>query len=168
MDAIMAGTKSSSRGSGLISTGRVSENRRARHEYAIEETHEAGIALHGTEVKSLRQGRANLAESYAGDKGGELYLFNCHIPEYGNAGHFGHEARRPRKLLMHKREVRKLLGAVSRKGMALVPLSLYFNNRGIAKVQLGLGQGKRKVDKRETAKERDWNRQKQRLMREKG
>jgi SsrA-binding protein len=154
--------------SGLISTGRVSENRRARHDYAIGETFEAGLVLQGTEVKSLRQGRANLSESYAGGKDEDLYLFNCHIPEYGNAKHFGHEPRRPRKLLMHKREIRKVLGAVSRKGMTLVPLNLYFNNRGIAKVQLGLGQGKTKVDKRESTKERDWNRQKQRLLRDKG
>jgi len=155
-------------GSGLISTGRVAENRRARHEYAISETLEAGIVLHGTEVKSLRQGRANLQESYAGGKDGDLYLFNCHIPEYGNARHFNHEARRPRKLLVHKREVARLLGAVSRKGMTLVPLSLYFNARGLAKVQIGLGQGKRLADKRETAKQRDWQRQKQRLLRDKG
>ncbi|MBB4284765.1 SsrA-binding protein SmpB [Roseospira goensis] len=160
--------KSNTKGSGLISTGRVAENRRARHEYAIQETHEAGLVLQGTEVKSLRLGRANLQDAYAGAKDDELYLFNLHIPEYGKATHFGHEARRPRKLLMHKREVRKLLGAVSRKGMALVPLSLYFNARGIAKIQIGLGQGKRLVDKRETAKARDWNRQKQRLLREKG
>ncbi|MQX36676.1 SsrA-binding protein SmpB [Roseospira navarrensis] len=156
------------KGGGLISTGRVAENRRARHDYAIQETFEAGIVLQGTEVKSLRQGRANLSESYAGGKDDELYLFNLHVPEYGNARHFSHETRRPRKLLMRKREIQKLLGAVSRKGMTLVPLSLYFNARGLAKVSIGLGQGKRTVDKRETVKQRDWNRQKQRLLRDKG
>ncbi|KAA5606710.1 SsrA-binding protein SmpB [Roseospira marina] len=156
------------RGGTLISTGRVAENRRARHDYAIDETFEAGIVLYGTEVKSLRQGRANLSDSYAGGKEDELYLFNLHIPEYGNAKHFTHEPRRPRKLLMRKREIQKLMGAVSRKGMTLVPLTLYFNARGLAKVQIGLGQGKRTVDKRETAKQRDWNRQKQRLLRDKG
>jgi len=156
------------KGAGLISTGRVAENRRARHDYAIEETFEAGIVLHGTEVKSLRLGRANLSDSYDGGKDEELFLFNLHIPEYGNAKHFTHEPRRPRKLLMRRREIQKLMGAVSRKGMTLVPLTLYFNARGLAKVQLGLGQGKRTVDKRETVKQRDWNRQKQRLLRDKG
>lgn len=164
----MAKAKDTRKRGALISTGRVAENRRARHDYAIEETFEAGIMLHGTEVKSLRLGRANLSDSYAGGKDDELFLFNLHIPDYGNAAHFGHETRRPRKLLMRKREIQKLLGAVSRKGMALVPLALYFNARGLAKVQIGLGQGKRTVDKRETAKQRDWNRQKQRLLREKG
>ncbi|MBB4267675.1 SsrA-binding protein SmpB [Roseospira visakhapatnamensis] len=156
------------RGSGMIATGRVAENRRARHEYAVHETFEAGMILHGTEVKSLRLGRANISESYAGGKQDELFLFNCHIPEYGNARHFTHEPRRPRKLLMHKREVRRLLGAVSREGMTLVPLSLYFNSRGIAKLQLGLAKGKKTVDKRESVKQRDWNRQKARILRDKG
>jgi len=156
------------RGAGMIATGRVAENRRARHEYAVQETFEAGIILQGTEVKSLRLGRANISESYAGGKQEELYLFNCHIPEYGNARHFNHETRRPRKLLMHKREVRRLLGAVSREGMTLVPLALYFNSRGVAKLQLGLAKGKKTVDKRETVKQRDWNRQKARILRDKG
>jgi len=167
MDATMAKAKDK-KGGGLISTGRVAENRRARHDYAIEETFEAGVVLYGTEVKSLRQGRANLSDSYAGGKDEELYLFNLHIPEYGNAKHFTHEPRRPRKLLMRKREIFKLMSAVSRKGMTLVPLTLYFNARGMAKVQIGLGQGKRSVDKREATKQRDWNRQKQRLLRDKG
>jgi len=167
ISAIMSKDKTA-RGSGMIATGRVAENRRARHEYAIAETFEAGILLQGTEVKSLRQGRANISDSYAGGKQDELFLFNCHIPEYGNARHFNHETRRPRKLLMHKREVRRLLGAVSREGMTLVPLSLYFNGRGIAKVQIGLAKGKKTVDKRETLKQRDWNRQKARILRDKG
>jgi SsrA-binding protein len=152
-----------------LSTGNVvAQNRRARHDYLIEETFEAGIALVGTEVKSLRQGHASINEAYAGNKEGELVLFNTHIPEYGAAKHFSHEPRRPRKLLMHRREIRKLIGAVRRGGMTLVPLSIYFNKRGVAKVALALGRGKRSVDKRETVKERDWKRQKARLIREKG
>jgi len=146
----------------------VAQNRRARHDYQIEETFEAGIALVGTEVKSLRQGHASINEAYAGNKDGELVLFNTHIPEYGAAKHFSHEPRRPRKLLMHRREIGKLIGAVRRGGMTLVPLSIYFNKRGVAKVALALGRGKRSVDKRETVKERDWKRQKARLIREKG
>jgi SsrA-binding protein len=152
-----------------LSTGNVvAQNRRARHDYLIEETFEAGIALVGTEVKSLRQGHASINEAYAGNKDGELVLFNTHIPEYGAAKHFSHEPRRPRKLLMHRREIGKLIGAVRRGGMTLVPLSIYFNKRGVAKVALALGRGKRSVDKRETVKERDWKRQKARLIREKG
>jgi SsrA-binding protein len=157
-------------GSGLISTGRVAENRRARHDYFIEETVEAGIMLMGTEVKSLRLGRANVQDAYAGRKGDleELWLWNFYIPEYAPAKHFTHEPRRPRKLLLHKREIIRLLAAINRNGMTLVPLAVYFNDRGMAKVSLGLAKGKNTVDKRETIKERDWNRQKQRLMREKG
>lgn len=156
--------------SGLISTGLVAQNRKARHDYTIQETLEAGIQLTGTEVKSLRQGRGNVAEAYAGRKGDleEIWLYNVYIPEYGPARHFGHEPRRPRKLLLHKREIRRLLGAISREGMTLVPLSLYFNDRGIAKVSLGLAVGRKKADKREAIKQRDWNRQKQRLLRERG
>jgi SsrA-binding protein len=153
---------------GFSSGNVVAQNRRARHDYLIEETFEAGIALVGTEVKSLRQGHASINEAYAGNKDGELVLFNTHIPEYGAAKHFSHEPRRPRKLLMHRREIRKLIGAVRRGGMTLVPLSIYFNKRGVAKVALALGRGKRSVDKRETVKERDWKRQKARLIREKG
>jgi SsrA-binding protein len=153
---------------GLSSGNVVAQNRRARHDYQIEETFEAGIALVGTEVKSLRQGHASINEAYAGNKDGELVLFNTHIPEYGAAKHFSHEPRRPRKLLMHRREIGKLIGAVRRGGMTLVPLSIYFNKRGVAKVALALGRGKRSVDKRETVKERDWKRQKARLIREKG
>ena len=153
---------------GVSSGNVVAQNRRARHDYLIEETFEAGIALVGTEVKSLRQGHASINEAYAGNKDGELVLFNAHIPEYQATKHFGHEPRRVRKLLMHRREIRKLIGAVRRGGMTLVPLSIYFNKRGIAKVALALGRGKRTVDKRETVKERDWKRQKARLIREKG
>lgn len=153
---------------GISSGNVVAQNRRARHDYLIEETFEAGIALVGTEVKSLRQGHASINEAYAGNKDGELVLFNAHIPEYQATKHFGHEPRRVRKLLMHRREIRKLIGAVRRGGMTLVPLSIYFNKRGVAKVALALGRGKRSVDKRETVKERDWKRQKARLIREKG
>lgn len=153
---------------GVSSGNVVAQNRRARHDYLIEETFEAGIALVGTEVKSLRQGHASINEAYAGNKDGELVLFNAHIPEYQATKHFGHEPRRVRKLLMHRREIRKLIGAVRRGGMTLVPLSIYFNKRGVAKVALALGRGKRSVDKRETVKERDWKRQKARLIREKG
>jgi SsrA-binding protein len=144
------------------------QNRKARRDYEIGETFEAGIILRGTEVKSLRQGRASIGEAYATDQGGELYLNNAYIPEYSAAGSATHEPRGARKLLMHRREISKLLGAVQRKGMTLVPLSIYFNNRGIAKVQLALAEGRRRVDKRAAVKKRDWDRQKARLMREKG
>lgn len=149
--------------------GRVAaQNRKARHDYFIEEALEAGIVLLGTEVKSLRAGGASIAEAYAGPMDGELYLFNAHIPEYKAAKHFGHEPKRPRKLLLKRREVARLLGAVQRAGITLVPLSLYFNARGIAKIQLGLAKGKRKLDKREAEKQRDWQRDKARLLRERG
>ena len=149
-----------------MSDGRAAaQNRKARHDYFINERVEAGLVLVGTEVKSLREGRGNITESYAGEKGGEIFLFNAYIPEYGPASRFNHEPRRPRKLLLHKREARKLIGAAVRKGVTLVPLSIYFNDRGRAKVELALATGKRQHDKRATIKERDWNRQKQRLMR---
>ncbi len=144
------------------------QNRKARRDYAIDELFEAGIALVGTEVKSLRQGRANITEAYASEKNGELYLFNAHIPLYGSASSFNHEPRRPRKLLLHKRQIGKLIGAVQRKGMTLVPLSVYFNAKGLAKVELALAKGKHSYDKRAAVKDRDWKRQKARLMREKG
>ncbi len=150
-------------------TGRVAaENRKARYNYTIEDTLEAGLVLIGSEVKSLREGRANIAESYARAEDGEIYLVNAHIAEYKQAGPFGHEPRRPRKLLLHKRQIARLSAAVQRDGVTLVPLKLYFNDRGIAKLLLGLAVGKRKHDKRETEKRRDWERQKARLMREKG
>jgi len=148
--------------------GLVAQNRKARHNYLIEESLEAGLMLTGTEVKSLRQGRASIAEAYAADENGELFLFNAHIPIYDAAGRFNHEPKRPRKLLLHRRELARLIGLIRREGYTLVPLSLYFNERGIAKVQLGLARGKRKADKRETEKRRDWQRQKARLMRERG
>ena len=146
----------------------VAQNRKARHNYLIEESLEAGLVLTGTEVKSLRQGRASIAEAYAADEGGELFLFNSHIPVYEAAGRFNHQPKRPRKLLLHSRELARLIGLIRREGYTLVPLSLYFNERGIAKVELGLARGKRKIDKRESEKRRDWQRQKARLMRERG
>ena len=142
-------------------------NRKARFNYFIEDTLEAGIQLVGSEVKSLRGGRASIEEAYATEEGGELYLVNAYIPEY-EASVAPHEPRRPRKLLVHKNEMRRLAGAVSREGMTLVPLSIYFNKRGIAKVELGLAKGKRKYEKREAIKERDWKRDQARLMRERG
>ncbi len=144
------------------------QNRRARHDYFILSTLEAGLMLSGTEVKSLRQGAASIAEAYAGEQNGELFLINAYVPEYKSANQFNHEPKRPRKLLVRRRELDKLLGAVRRDGVTLVPLSIYFNERGIAKVQLGLAKGKKKGDKRETEKKKDWDREKSRLMRDKG
>jgi len=146
----------------------VAQNRKARHEYFVDDKVEAGIVLAGTEVKALREGRGNIQESYASEKKGELYLLNAYIPEYSPASRFNHEPRRPRKLLLHKRQMLKLLGAVQRKGVTLVPLSIYFNDKGRAKVELALATGKRQHDKRTTIKERDWQRNKQRLLRGKG
>lgn len=142
----------------------VAENRKARFNYAIEDTVEAGISLTGTEVKSIRNGKTTIAESYADPKGGEIWLINANIPEYLQANRFNHEPKRPRKLLLHKKEINKLAGAVERNGMTLIPLKLYFNERGRAKLLLGLAKGKKLHDKRETSKERDWNRQKSRLL----
>ena len=144
------------------------ENRKARYEYAIGETFEAGIALSGTEVKSLRGGRATIGESYAGEKNGEIWLVNAYIPEYLQANQFNHETKRPRKLLLHKREVNKLVAAIQREGMTLVPLKIYFNDKGRAKVELALAKGKKLHDKRESEKQRDWTRERARLMRDKG
>jgi SsrA-binding protein len=146
----------------------VAENRKARHSYEIQEVFEAGIVLTGSEVKSLRLGRSNIAESYATEQHGELFIINAHIPGYTEANRFNHEERRPRKLLMHKRQIGKLIGAVQRDGMTLVPLKIYFNDRGRAKLELALARGRKLHDKREAEKTRDWNRQKARLMREKG
>jgi SsrA-binding protein len=146
----------------------VADNRKARFNYEIGDTLEAGIALTGSEVKSLRSGRANIADAYATDDGGELYLINAHIAEYTQAGRTNHAPTRPRKLLLHRKEIGKLAGAIQREGMTVVPLKLYFNQRGIAKVLLGLAKGKKLHDKRDTEKRRDWDRQKGRLMREKG
>jgi SsrA-binding protein len=147
----------------------VAENRRARFEYFITDTYEAGIQLTGTEVKSLRKGQANISESYAAAESGGLMLINAYIAEHKDAGQFfQHEPRRPRRLLLHKKEISKLKAAIERQGMTLVPLSLYFNDRGIAKLKLALAQGKKLHDKREATKRRDWDREKSRLMREKG
>ena len=146
----------------------VAENRRARFNYAIEDSIEAGVALTGTEVKSIRTGKATIAESYADARDGEIWLVNANIPEYLQANRFNHAPKRPRKLLLHKRQVNKLIGAVEREGMTLVPLKLYFNEQGRAKVELALAKGKKLHDKRETEKKRDWNREKGRLLRARG
>jgi SsrA-binding protein len=145
-------------------TGTVAENRRARYDYEILETLEAGIMLTGTEVKSLRTGKAQIAESYASPEDGGLWLINAHIPEYLQANRFNHEERRRRKLLVSKKELSKFSTEVSRSGNTIVPLKIYFNDRGIAKVLIGLGKGKKNYDKRETEKNRDWSREKSRLM----
>ena len=139
-------------------------NRKARHNYFIEQTYEAGIALTGTEVKSLRDGKSQIAESYATEREGEVWLVNSYIPEYLKANRFNHEPRRPRKLLLHRREVRRLIGAVQREGYTLVPLAVYFNKRGMAKVELGLAIGKKDHDKRADIRKREWQRERQRLL----
>ena len=146
----------------------VADNRKARHLYFIESTLEAGLLLAGSEVKSLRAGKANIGESYATAKDGEIFLVNAYIPEYLMANRFNHEPRRTRKLLVRKTEARRLASAVQREGMTLVPLKLYFNPRGKAKIELGVARGKKLHDKRETAKARDWARDKARLLRAKG
>lgn len=147
----------------------VAENRRARYDYHIEDKYEAGIALTGTEVKSLRFGEGSIAESYAEVKdGNEIWLVNANIPEFSHGNRYNHEPKRPRKLLLNVREINKLHGAVARQGMTLVPLSIYFNNRGRAKVELALAKGKKAPDKRATEKERDWKREQGRIMRERG
>ena len=147
----------------------VAENRQARYQYFITETYEAGLQLTGTEVKSLRRGQANIAESYASSEADGLWLINAYIPEYQGAGRFfQHEPRRKRRLLLHKKEIHKFTIAMQRRGLTLIPLELYFNPRGIAKLKLALAQGKKMHDKREVAKKRDWNREKARLMRDKG
>ena len=146
----------------------VAENRRARFNYELLENFEAGLQLYGTEVKSLRQNRGNIQESYASPEGGELFLINSYIPQYKLGNRFNHEPRRRRKLLMHRREIERLSGAVAREGLTIVPLKLYFNARGVAKLQLALARGKKLHDKRETEKKRDWERDKQRVMRERG
>ena len=144
----------------------VAQNRRARHDYLIEDTLEAGVVLRGTEVKVLRQGQASIAEAYADEDGGELYLVNANIPEYKSSAHFNHQPRRPRKLLLHKKQMNRILGAIRREGITVVPLSIYFNERGSAKVELGLARGKRKVDKRQAEKQRDWQRSRARILRD--
>src|SRR5437763_3437837 len=146
----------------------VADNRKARFNYEIGEVLEAGIALTGSEVKSLRQGKAAIAESYADARDGEIWLVNCNIPEYLQAGRFNHAPKRPRKLLLHRRQINKLAGAVEREGMTLVPLKLYFDEKGRAKVELALARGKKLHDKRETEKKRSWERERGRLLRAKG
>ena len=146
----------------------VAENRKAKFNYFIEDTFEAGLALSGTEVKSLRFGEGSIAESYAEVKDGEVWLVNANIPEFSHGNRHNHEPKRPRKLLLHAREISRMFGAVERKGMTLVPLSVYFNSKGRAKVELALAKGKQSHDKRQTIKDRDWKRDKARLMREKG
>lgn len=146
----------------------VADNRKARFNYAIQDTFEAGIALTGTEVKSIRTGKATIGESYADPRDGEIWLVNANIPEYLQANRFNHAPKRPRKLLLHRRQINKLIGAVEREGMTLIPLKLYFNERGRAKVELALAKGKKLHDKRETERKRDWNREKGRLLRARG
>jgi SsrA-binding protein len=150
--------------SAMITTGPVAENRRARYDYEILDTLEAGIVLTGTEVKSLRTGKAQITESYASPERGELWLINAHIPEYLQANRFNHEEKRPRKLLVSKKELARLSEGVERAGNTIVPLKLYFNEQGRAKLLIGLAKGKKSFDKRETEKTRDWNREKSRLL----
>jgi SsrA-binding protein len=146
----------------------VADNRKARFNYEIGERFEAGLVLTGSEVKSLRSGRATIAESYADARGGEIWLINANIPEYRQAGRFNHAPKRPRKLLLHQRQIDRLAGAVEREGMTVVPLKLYFNERGRAKLEIALAKGKKLHDKRETLKRRSWERERGRLMRQKG
>jgi SsrA-binding protein len=146
----------------------VAENRKARFNYEILDTYEAGLVLKGTEVKSLREGKANIAESYASDEDGEIWLINSYLPEYLQANRFNHEPRRRRKLLLSAREIGRLRSAVNREGMTLIPMKIYFNDRGRAKIELALAKGKKLHDKRESEKERDWNRQKGRLLKDNG
>ncbi|RWY70807.1 SsrA-binding protein SmpB [Rhizobium leguminosarum] len=156
------------KGSQRVVSKIVAENRKARFNYEIIDTYEAGIVLMGTEVKSLREGKANIAESYASDEGGEIWLINSYLPEYLQANRFNHEPRRRRKLLLSGREIHRLRSAINREGMTLIPLKIYFNDRGRAKMELALAKGKKLHDKRESEKERDWNRQKSRLLKAHG
>ncbi|MBM3484548.1 MAG: SsrA-binding protein SmpB [Alphaproteobacteria bacterium] len=155
-------------GKGVAGRKLIAQNRKARHDYHIDETYEAGIQLLGTEVKSLREGRANLGDSFAQERDGEVMLMNAHIAPYSAGGRFNHEPVRPRKLLLHRRQIEKLRGELKRGGVTLVPLSLYFNEKGRAKVELALAHGKKQHDKRAAEAERDWQRQKGRLMRARG
>lgn len=156
------------RKSGMITHGTAAQNRRGRFDYTITETVEAGLVLKGPEVKSLRLGRATINEAYAGEREGELWLINAYIPEYQGGVLSRFDTRAPRKLLMHRKQIAHLLGAVARDGATLVPLDIHFNTRGVAKVTLGLGEGRKKADKRHAIAERDWKRDKARLMRNKG
>lgn len=143
----------------------VAQNRKALHDYFIDERMEAGVVLASTEVKALRAGNGNLADAYAQERGGEIFMFNAYIPEYAAGSYNNHETRRPRKLLLHKKQISKLLGAVKEKTVTLIPLAIFFNDRGIAKVEVGLARGKKQYDKRDTDKKRDWDRQRARLLR---
>jgi len=163
----MAGKNKNEKKKLKFESGTVATNRRARHDYEILETFEAGLMLLGTEVKSLRMGAISISDAYAGPKNGEMYLYNVHIGPYANAPKkLQHELKRPRKVLLKKKEIDKLLGAVKRDGQTIIPLSLYFNDRGILKMSLGLAKGKNTIDKRQTIKDRDWDRKKSRLMRD--
>jgi SsrA-binding protein len=153
---------------GLISHGVVSQNRKARFDYTIKDTVEAGLVLKGAEVKSLRHGRATLSEAWAGEREGEMFLFNAYIPEYQGGVLSRFEPRAPRKLLLKRKQIRSLTGAVAREGVSLVPLQIHFNDRGVAKVLLGLGEGRKKADKRAAVAARDWQRDKARLLRARG
>jgi SsrA-binding protein len=144
----------------------IARNRRATHDYFIDERFEAGLMLLGTEVKSLRDGRATINEAYATEQGGEIFLINATISEYRGGNRFNHEPKRPRKLLLKKKEMNKLAGAVKKKGQTIIPLSLYFNRRGLAKLEIGLARGKQTVDKRHSIKDRDWQREKERLFKQ--
>ncbi len=146
----------------------IADNRKARYHFEIGDVVEAGIALAGTEVKSLRRAKANIAESYVSPEGGEIWLVNAYIPQYQQASRFNHETRRPRKLLLHKREIARFIVAVQQQGMTIVPLKLYFNDRGVAKIEIATARGKKLHDKRQTEKKRDWQREKARLLRERG
>ncbi len=154
--------------SGLISHGIASQNRKARFDYTIKQTVEAGLVLKGPEVKSLRLGRATLTEAWAGEREGELFLFNCYIPEYQAGVLSRFEPRAPRKLLLKKKQIGELVGATSRDGLTVVPLDIHFNDRGVAKVLLGVAEGRNKADKRHAIAERDWKRDKARVMRDRG
>lgn len=155
-------------GSGLISHGIAAQNRKARHDYTIKETVEAGLVLKGPEVKSLRLGRATLTEAWAGERDGDIWLFNCYIPEYQGGVLSRFEPRAPRKLLLHAKQVAKAIGAVGRDGQTLIPLDIHFNERGIAKVTLGFAEGRTRADKRHAIADRDWARDKARLLRARG
>ena len=165
MSSQIGGTKAARKQVGIKV---VADNRRGRYEYEILQTFEAGIALQGSEVKSLREGRTNLAEAYATMKQGELFLLNSNIPEYREANRFNHEPKRPRKLLLHAKEIQKLATGVSREGLTIIPLKIFFNTRGRAKIAIALAKGKKLNEKRDSIKERDWRREKSRLLGDKG
>ncbi|MBE8190666.1 MAG: SsrA-binding protein SmpB [Alphaproteobacteria bacterium] len=162
-----ASSKTKSRSNTLQAGAQITENRRARRDYEISDTFEAGIELRGTEVKSLRAGRANIAHAFANIKDGEAFLMNADIPEYEAGNQFNHNATRTRKLLMHRREINRLQAGVQREGMTLIPLKLYFNKRGMVKLLLALARGRQKADKRQVEKKRDWQREQSRLLRNK-